>query len=106
LGFSRSTDLVGLRQVYNRHVSISLEFFKVTLDQVFELVNGPVGAIHFLLKSLKYLLGFKFEKLNQDVVFVFKIQIDRPIGDTGLFGDLRNGRLVIALAGKYLDGGF
>jgi len=60
----------------------------VVVNQNFELINGAVGPIDIFAKALKNLLGLIVEKLNQNVVFVFKIEINRTVGDTGFFCDL------------------
>gem|GEM_PF-2328616 len=80
-----------------------MELFEVMVNQNFELISGTVGPLDIFAKTLKNLLGLVVEKLNQNVVFVFKIEINSAVGDTGLFCDLRNGRLKISLAGEYLD---
>jgi hypothetical protein len=40
------------------------------------------------------------EKLNQNIVFVFKIQVDGAVSHSGFFCDLRNGRLMKPLSRK------
>jgi hypothetical protein len=96
---------VGFGLVDNGHVPVALELFEVMANQNSEFVNGTVGPIDILAKALKNLLGLVIEKLNQNVVFVFEIEINRTVGDTGFFSNLRNGRLKIPLAGEYLDRG-
>lgn len=39
-----------------------------------------------------------------DIVFVFKIEIERPLGDAGIFYDIRDRGLGQALVGKQLLG--
>ena len=58
------------------------------VNQNSELINGTVDPIDIFTKALKNLLGLVVEKLNQNVVFVFKVEINRTVGDTGLFCDL------------------
>jgi hypothetical protein len=90
----------------NRHVAIALEFFEVASNEISEFFDGVTGAVDFFPKTLKGLFGLEIKKLNQNVVFVFEIQIYGTVGDTGFFGDLRNGRLVVSLAGEHLYGSF
>jgi hypothetical protein len=83
-----------------------LKFFKVPSDEVFQLLDGAATAIDFFSEALENLLGFVFEKLNQDIVLVFEVQIDGPIGHTSFSGYFGNGRLMISVAGKHLDSRF
>jgi hypothetical protein len=45
-------------------------------------------------------------KLNQNILFVFKIKIDCSISDTGFFSNLRDCGRKKTLDGKNLDGRF
>ena len=54
-------------------------------EQASLIILPGVGSF---TKALKNLLGLVVEKLNQNVVFVFKVEINRTVGDTGLFCDL------------------
>ena len=98
--------LMGFNLIYNRHVSVLLEFHKMPPDEVSQFVQAVVGLIDGGAKSVKNLLGPVVEKLHQNIVFILEIEIDGAIGNAGLSGDLGNGRLVKPLTGKYLDGRF
>jgi hypothetical protein len=97
---------VGFGLVNDGQIPVPLKFFKVPSDEVAQLLDGTAPAIDFFSEALKNLLGFVLEKLNQDIVLVFEVQIDGPIGHTGFSGDFCNGRLMISVPGKYLDGRF
>jgi hypothetical protein len=97
-------ETVGFGLVDDSQIPVTLKFFKVPSDEVFQLLDGAAPAIDFFSEALENLLGFVFEKLNQDIVLVFEVQIDGPIGHTSLSGDFGNGRLMISVAGKHLDG--
>jgi hypothetical protein len=45
-------------------------------------------------EALEHMVGHPLVKLHQDVVFIFEIQIDGSIRDTGLLGDLGDGGLM------------
>jgi len=76
------------------------------MNQVPEFIYSSICSVHFLSEAGENLSGFITEKLNQDIVLVFEVQIDGPIGHTGFSGDFGNGRLMISVPGKYLDGRF
>jgi hypothetical protein len=97
---------VGFGLVNDGQIPVPLKFFKVPSDEVAQLLDGTAPAIDFFSEALKNLLGFVLEKLNQDIVLVFEVQIDGPIGHTSFSGDFGNGRLMISVPGKYLDGRF
>jgi hypothetical protein len=97
---------VGFGLVDDSQITVTLKFFKVPSHEISQLLDGTAPAIDFFSEALENLLGFVFEKLNQDVVLVFKIQIDGPIGHACFSGDFGNGRLMISVPGEYLDGRF
>jgi hypothetical protein len=88
------------------HVPVPLEFFEVDANQIAQFVKSGIGAIDLLTEALEYLLGLIAEKLDQDVVLVFEIEVDGSVGDTGFTGDLGNGRLEVTLPCEYLYGRF
>jgi hypothetical protein len=57
-------------------------------------------------ESIKYLLGFIAEKLDQDIILVFEIEIDGAVGNARCLCNLGNGGLKKTLLGKYFDSGF
>jgi len=101
-----ASESVGFGLVDDGQIPVPLKFFKVPSDKVSQLLDGTAPAIDFFSEALENLLGFVLEKLNQDIVLVFEVQIDGPIGHTGFSGDFGNGRLMISVPGKYLDGRF
>ena len=94
---------MGFYLVDHRSVPVALKFGQMPVHQIPQFIPAVLGPIDRLPKPFKYLLGPKIEKLNQDVIFIFKIQIDGTIGDPGFFGNLGNGRLVKSLSGENLD---
>jgi hypothetical protein len=101
--FYHACALVRLRLVQNGHISVCLKLFQMSSDQVSKLINGILGLIHLFSETSKNLLGFVIEELNQNIIFIFEIQIDGAISHAGFFGDLSNGRLKESVFGKYLD---
>jgi hypothetical protein len=73
----------------------------MTPNKAAQFVMAAIGLVDGRPKSIKNLLGSVVEKLYQDIVFIFEIKIYGTIRHTGLPGDLGNGRLVKALAGKH-----
>ena len=71
-------------------------------NEIAKFVQAGIGAIHLRPETIKYLLGFIIEKLNQNIVFIFEIQIDGAVGDAGFFANLSNSRLVKSMSGKNL----
>jgi hypothetical protein len=99
-------ETVGFGLVDDSQIPVTLKFFEVPSDEVSQLLDGAAPAIDFFSETLENLLGLVFEKLNQDIVLVFEVQIDGPIGHTSFSGDLGNGRLMISVTGKHLDSCF
>jgi len=77
-----------LSLIHHCHIPVILEFFEMPADKVPKPVNGIVRHADLFLEPVKYLFCLMAEKLNQDIVFIFKIEIDCPISDPGLFGNL------------------
>ena len=94
------------RLIYDGHVAVALELRQVTVNQITQLVDGGVGFFDLFPEAAEDLFGFVLEKLNQDIVFVFKIEVNRSVGDAGLPGDLGYGRLMKPSFGKYFNGCF
>jgi hypothetical protein len=101
-----ASETMGFGLVDDSQITVTLKFFKVPSDEVFQFLDGAATAIDFFSEALENLLGFVFEKLNQDIVLVFEVQIDGPIGHTSFSGYFGNGRLMISVAGKHLDSRF
>lgn len=98
--FRQPAALMGFNLVHHRHVAILLEFHEVPPDKVPQFVEAVVRLVDGGAKSIKNLLGPVVEELYQNIVFILEIEIDGAVGHAGLSGDLGNGRLVKALAGK------
>ena len=75
----------------------------MTVHQISKLINRIIRLVYVFPESIKYLFGFIAEKLNQNIIFVFEIEIDGAIGNTRCRCNLRNGGLKKTLFGKYLD---
>ena len=75
-------------------------------NEITKFVQARIGTIHLRPETIKYLLGFIIEKLDQNIVFIFEIQIDGAVGDPGYFGNLGNGRLMKSMSGKNLNSRF
>jgi hypothetical protein len=71
-----------------------------------QLVDGRFGLVHLLTETLEGLGGPVAEEVDQNVVLVLEIQVDRTVRDPGLAGNLGNGGFVETLLGEDLDGGF
>ena len=99
-------ETVGFGLVDDSQVPVTLKFFEVPSHEVPQLLEGATPAIDFFSEALENLLGFVFEKLDQDIVLVLKVQIYGPIGHTSFSGDFSNGRLMVSVPGKHLDGRF
>jgi hypothetical protein len=63
----------------------------MSTNKIAKLINGIVRSVNFLPEASKNLSGLVAEKLNQDIIFVFEIKIDRAVSDPCFSGDLRNG---------------
>jgi len=77
-----------LSLIHHRHIPVILEFFEMPTYKVPKPINGIVRLADLFPKPTKYLSCFIVEKLNQYIVFIFKIEINCPISDSGLFGNL------------------
>jgi hypothetical protein len=75
-------------------------------NEIAKFVQTRIGTIHLRPKTIKNLFGFIIEKLDQNIVFIFEIQIDGAVGDLCYFGNLGNGRLMKSMSGKNLNSGF
>jgi hypothetical protein len=106
LGFGQAAVLVGFNLIDNGHVPVALEFFQMHPNEIAKFVQAGIGTIHLRPETIKYLLGFIIEKLDQNIVFILEIQINGAVGDPGYFGNLGNGRLMKSMSGKNLDSRF
>jgi hypothetical protein len=97
---------MGFNLVNNGAVAIALKFVQMPTNQIAQFIQAAAGPIHFGLKLVEDLLGPVAEKLDQNVVFIFKIQINCPVGDTGFFSNLCDRTLMKSLSGKYFDSRF
>jgi hypothetical protein len=71
-------------------------------DEIAQFIQTIVRLVDLLPETIKYLSGFVTEKLYQNIVFIFEIQIDSTISHAGFPGNLGHGRLVKTLTGKHL----
>jgi hypothetical protein len=53
----------------------------MSMNQVTKFIYSGICLVNFLSEAGKNLSGLVTEKLNQDIFFIFKIQIDRTIGN-------------------------
>jgi len=60
------------------------------MNQVAKFIDSSICSVNFLSEAGENLSGFITEKLNQDIFFVFEIQIDRTIGNSRFPCNLRN----------------
>jgi len=60
------------------------------MNQVAKFINSSICSVNFLSEAGENLSGFITEKLNQDIFFVFEIQIDRTVGNPRFPCNLRN----------------
>lgn len=60
------------------------------MNQVAKFINSSICSVNFLSEAGENLSGFITEKLNQDIFFVFEIQIDRTVGNPRFPRNLRN----------------
>ena len=58
--------------------------------------------VDFRSEPFKNLFGFVLKKIDQDVVFIFEIQVDGTISHAGFPGDLGNSWLIKPLSRKHL----
>ncbi len=75
-------------------------------DKVAQFIQAVVRLFDLSSEPFKHLLGPVAEKLHQNVIFIFKIEIDGTVGHTCYFCNLRNRRMEKALPGKYFNGRF
>jgi hypothetical protein len=71
-------------------------------NKIAQLIQTAFHLVDFHPKPFKYLFGFVVKKIDQNVVFIFEIQVNRAIGHAGFLGDLGDGGLVKPLPGKNL----
>ena len=95
--------LPGLGLVNHRHVEIALKHLEMVADEVLKLIGGMFRFLNYLPESVENLLGFVAEKLQQDVVLVFEVQIDGTVGHPGLPGNRRDGGFIEPLLRENLD---
>jgi hypothetical protein len=57
------------------------------MDKIPKPVNGIVRRADLFPEPVKYLFCLMAEKLNQNIVFIFKIEIDGSISDPGFLGN-------------------
>ena len=88
--FHHACALVCLRLVENGHIPVSLKLFQMSPNQISKFINGVVGLIHLFPETAENLFGLMIEKLNQNIIFIFEIEIDGAVSHTGFFGDLSN----------------
>lgn len=72
-------------------------------NEVSQFIDGGLRVIDLFTKAGKDLARFVIEKMDQNVIFIFKVKIDGPIGDTGGPCNLRYGRFVETGLREYRD---
>jgi len=77
----------------------------MTVYQILKFINRIIRLIYMFSESFKYLFGFIAEKLNQNIILVFEIEIDGAVGNSRCLCNLGNGGLKKTLLGKYFDSG-
>jgi hypothetical protein len=60
------------------------------MNQVAKFIDSSICSVNFLSEAGENLSGFITEKLNQNIFFVFEIEIDRTVGNTRFPCNLRN----------------
>lgn len=78
----------------------------MAMDEISKFIDRFVGFFHRFSEPAEHLFGFIIENLQQDIVLILEVEVDRSIGDPCFFGNLRYGCLMKAEIGKYLYGGF
>jgi hypothetical protein len=73
----------------------------VSTNEIAKFIQTALRLIDFLPKSIKNQLGFVAEEIDQNVIFIFEIEINGTVGHSGFLGDLGHGRLVKSLLGKH-----
>ena len=73
--------------IYHCHIPVILEFFEMPMDKVAKPVTGIVRLVDRFPEPIKYLFGLIAEKLNQNIIFIFKIEINGPVSDPGFLGN-------------------
>ena len=91
LGFCQTAVLMGFNLIHHSHIPISLEFRKMAPNKAAQFIMAAIELVDGRPKSIKNLLGSVVEKLDQNIVFIFKIKINGTICHTGLSGNLGNG---------------
>lgn len=92
--------------IYHGHVPVLLKLVQMASNQAFQLINGIVRTVDIFSKTIENLFGLVTEKMRQNIILVFKVQVDGAVGDAGFFRNLCNGRLVESLLRKYFYGRF
>ncbi len=72
------------------HVSVVLKFLEMSMNQVAKFINSSIRSAYFLSEAGENLSGLITEKLDQDILFIFEIKIDRTIGNPRFLSNLRN----------------
>jgi len=106
LVLGHAADLMGFGLIDDGHVPVPLELFEVYANQVAQFVDGRLGAIDLLSEAIENLFGLVAEELDQDIVLVLEIEVDRSVSDTGFTCDLGDRRLVVALPCENRYGSF
>lgn len=66
----------------------------MTPNKIAQFINGGLRMVDFFTKASENLAGFVIEKMDQDVIFIFKVEIYRSVSNAGRPGNLRYGRLM------------
>ena len=86
--FDETAALAGFSTVDNGHVHVFFEHPEVAPHQTEEFFDGFVGTVENLPEAVERQFGLVAEKMYQNVIFIFKIKIDRAVSNSGFFSDL------------------
>ncbi len=75
-------------------------------NKIAQLINGCLRMVDFFAKVGKNLPCFIIEKMDQDVIFIFEVKINSPIGNPRGPCNLRYGRFMETGFCKYGDRSF
>lgn len=72
-------------------------------NKIAQFIDSGLRLVNLFTKAGKDLPGFVIEEMDQNVIFIFEVKVNGPIGDTGRPGNLGYGRLMETGLGEYGD---
>ena len=75
----------------------------MTSNKIAQLINGGLCMVDFFAKARENLAGFVIEKMDQDVIFIFKVEVNCSISNSSRPCNLRYGRFMETGFCKYGD---